>query len=247
MTDKREQAYQDYISGMKYADIAKKYEVTESAVKQWVRRDWKNKNLTLDKKVTTEKVTAPPQRKRGGANNIKHGAYCGFFSDILTDEERAVMDEQEPNIEQKYIEEINILTIREKRLLKQIAKYQEVHHFDDEEFGILTSVTRVAGEIDNKHEKRIIKDTNAAYLYLKVLEEQLIKVQAEKSRNIKYLADYRFKIREVITKEKQFELEKEKWEKSSAADVESLIEAAKELKDLFSHDTPERDITDYEQ
>lgn len=40
-----EKAYVDYISGMKYKDIAAKYKVKESTVKSWVRRyGWSRKN-----------------------------------------------------------------------------------------------------------------------------------------------------------------------------------------------------------
>ena len=195
MSDKRDKAYQDYLNGMKYADIAAKHDVSPNNVKSWATRYWKNKKAaTKEKKLQAENnELQPPPRKKGGANNVKHGAYCGFFADILTDEERNVMSEREPDLEQKLIEEINISDILIKRLLKQIAKYQESHKLDDEEIGVLTGVTRIVRETHGKNEKEIIKDTDAAYLYLKVLGEQLAKTRAEKNKAIKNLADFRAK------------------------------------------------------
>lgn len=55
--EKYELAYQDYLDGMKYKDIAAKYDVSVSAVKSWKSRYWKDKKLQPKKsKVATKKV-----------------------------------------------------------------------------------------------------------------------------------------------------------------------------------------------
>lgn len=57
---KRDEAKQDYLAGMKYKEIADKYGVSESTVKQWKRRYWSDNDVTKPKKVTkkvTQKVT----------------------------------------------------------------------------------------------------------------------------------------------------------------------------------------------
>ena len=59
---KYEAAEQDYLSGLKYKDIADKYDVSLSTVKQWKRRYWNTENVTTDKKVT-KKVTKVTQQK----------------------------------------------------------------------------------------------------------------------------------------------------------------------------------------
>ena len=57
MKEKYELAYQDYLDGMKYKDIAAKYGVSVSAVKSWKCRYWKDKKLQPKKsKVATKKV-----------------------------------------------------------------------------------------------------------------------------------------------------------------------------------------------
>lgn len=54
MSEIRDLAYQDYLAGMKYQDIADKYSVSLSAVKSWATRYWK-KGCDKDKKVATKK------------------------------------------------------------------------------------------------------------------------------------------------------------------------------------------------
>ena len=62
---KYEQAEQDYLSGLKYKDIADKYDVSEGTVRQWKRRYWSKENVTkvvtkkkpLQKNVTRQKPT----------------------------------------------------------------------------------------------------------------------------------------------------------------------------------------------
>lgn len=57
MKEKYELAYEDYLSGMKYKDIAAKYDVSISAVKSWKSRYWKDKKSQPKKpKVATKKV-----------------------------------------------------------------------------------------------------------------------------------------------------------------------------------------------
>lgn len=64
---KYEEAEQDYLSGLKYADIADKYGVSVSTVKSWKSRYWKSEKVakkvaTKDKKVAkVAKKVAPPK------------------------------------------------------------------------------------------------------------------------------------------------------------------------------------------
>lgn len=57
MKEKYELAYEDYLAGMKYKEIAAKYEVTINTVKSWKSRYWKDKKgCTQKKKVAHKKV-----------------------------------------------------------------------------------------------------------------------------------------------------------------------------------------------
>ena len=62
--EKYELAYKDYLSGMKYKDIAAKYGVTVSAVKSWKSRYWKDKKLQPKKKKVATKKDAKKIAKK---------------------------------------------------------------------------------------------------------------------------------------------------------------------------------------
>jgi len=99
VSDKKELARQDYMKGMKYKDIAKKYGVTLNTVKSWKQRyGWSRDGVhTKEKSVHTKKRGGQPgnQNAKGhGApkrnqNAVKHG----FFSKYLPKESLEIMEE----------------------------------------------------------------------------------------------------------------------------------------------------------
>lgn len=51
MSEKHEQAYEDYKSGMKYQALADKYSVSVNTIKSWKQRyQWARKGVTQKKK-----------------------------------------------------------------------------------------------------------------------------------------------------------------------------------------------------
>ena len=67
--DKNELAYEDYLSGMKYKDIAEKHEVSINTVKSWkTRHKW-----SRDSVHTKEKGCAQKKPGRGGQPGNKNG------------------------------------------------------------------------------------------------------------------------------------------------------------------------------
>lgn len=85
----KEQAYQDYKSGMKYKDIAAKYGVSLSAVKSWASRYWKKgckkteKKLQPKLKVATKKVATILDKKEAAAEDVSE-----IISSDLTDRQQ---------------------------------------------------------------------------------------------------------------------------------------------------------------
>lgn len=70
MADVKDLAYQDYLAGMKYKDIAEKHGVTLSTIKSWASRHWKKdteKKLQPEgKKVATRKKKLQPEQNATG-------------------------------------------------------------------------------------------------------------------------------------------------------------------------------------
>lgn len=92
-----ELAYQDYIKGMKYKEIAEKYGVTINTVKSWKTRykwskDGKKSVHTKTGKVCTQKAKLGNQNAagHGAPEGNKNAEKYGFFSKYLPDETREI-------------------------------------------------------------------------------------------------------------------------------------------------------------
>ena len=105
--DAKALAYKDYLAGMKYKDIAEKYNVSLNTVKSWkTRNGWNRKEGAPDKKVCTQKEKGAHKKKGGQPGNKNaagHGAppenknaeKHGFFSKWLPAETMEIMQEIE--------------------------------------------------------------------------------------------------------------------------------------------------------
>lgn len=141
--DAKNLAFQDYMDGMKYKDIAEKYGVSINTVKSWQKRNgWNRKEGAPSKKGAHKKkgVGAPKGNKNaagnkgGGAplgnknaeghgapegniNALKHGAYQSIYADFLYGEEKAIYDQMpgEADLES----EIKLLRLKLARLLNR--------------------------------------------------------------------------------------------------------------------------------
>lgn len=90
-------AYQDYLKGMKYKEIAEKYGVTINTVKSWKTRykwskDGKKSVHTKSRKVCTQKAKLGNQNAagHGAPEGNKNAEKYGFFSKYLPDETREI-------------------------------------------------------------------------------------------------------------------------------------------------------------
>jgi PBSX family phage terminase large subunit len=101
-----ELAEKDYMAGMKYKEIAEKYNVTINTVKSWKQRyGWTKGNKksvhTKSEKVCTQKAGAPKGNKNAVGNDggappeNKNAEKHGFFSKWLPPETAAIMKEIE--------------------------------------------------------------------------------------------------------------------------------------------------------
>ena len=100
-----ELAENDYMNGMKYKDIAAKYNVTINTVKSWKQRyDWskdKKKSVhTKDKKVCTQKKVGAPLGNKNAVGNDggapaenKNAEKHGFFAKWLPEETFEIFQE----------------------------------------------------------------------------------------------------------------------------------------------------------
>lgn len=101
MVEKHILAEQDYMQGLKYKEIAEKYDVTLNTVKSWKQRHgWqRNKGAPDQKGVHTKRIGAPDGNKnalgneggapRGNQNAVTHG----FFRKYLPERTLEIMEQ----------------------------------------------------------------------------------------------------------------------------------------------------------
>lgn len=224
--DNRDKGYTLFKKGLKYKEIAEKLGVPESTVKSWATRYWKKGKVASEKvaskkkKVATEDATGPPKKSRGappgnvnsvgnkgGAappgnqNNFKHGGYAAILFETLDEQEQSLIGQMEPNEEQMLVDEINLLTVRERRIMQRIQEYQKApvaisstvrtehkRAFDSPEDEQLYN-ERIQEKIDAKErlpgrEYTTHTTTEASYSIVLKLEEALTRCQAQKQRAI---------------------------------------------------------------
>ena len=206
-------AYEDYKKGMKYKDIAKKYKVSESAVKSWAARYWKtgkvateNKKVATisDKKLRRKSGGAPKGNKnalgnigggapKGNKNNYKHGLYETIEFDFLTDEEKDMLREIGHIDEEVELEkQIVLCSIRERRLIKSIQEKKDARGGLSLESVIKRKLETKGSVMDAKQtqDETTTKTISSFELMLR-LEAELTRVQAKKTRCIEALSKLR--------------------------------------------------------
>ena len=195
----RDQAYADYRQGMKYKEIAEKYGVSLSAVKSWAARYWKTKKgcNQSDKKLQSKKKKvatsgAPPGNKnaignKGGAapignkNAVTTGEFETLLFDCLEPEEKQLAAAVPNDKEQLLFQEIQLLTVRERRMLKRIEDLRDCD---------FTTVKKKKGTEKDKWTD--LKEDQAVLGQIQSIEDALTRVQGRKQRAIESLHKFGF-------------------------------------------------------
>lgn len=137
--------------GMAMVEIAKKLGVSDGTVRSWKNRyGWSNKlkknNCNVAKKESNKTATLQKKKRggqphnqnaKGGSGNpnpqnrispdaaVKHGGYTPVFMDALDEDEKELVTAVPEDEEQLLLEQIQLFSIRERRILKAINKYRE--------------------------------------------------------------------------------------------------------------------------
>ena len=199
--------------------------------RKWKSADaWEKVTLPNGKGNVTNRV---PKRKRGApaknsnavgnsggapvgnVNALKHGGYSPVYWDTLTEEEKALLENAEPDSETLLREEIELLSIRERRIMNRIREYaeakggqllesvirnEEKREFDSpEDKALFESMQRAKIESGNLLPGRkynVSTRTEAAHNVIHRLEEALTRIQAQKQRCIRALTELRQNVTE---------------------------------------------------
>lgn len=172
----REQVLSEYRNGAKPKALSEKTGISVNTIKSWIKRDKARKEKTIEN-APQKNEGAPSKRKRGappgnknavgaGAppgnrNALKHGGYAAVYWDSIDEEERDIVNGVPDDEEELLIEQIALFSIRERRLLKAIAKYQDAK-----------GGQYIAGVI-NFEDKRKFKDEEEEKLYQEIVFEKV--------------------------------------------------------------------------
>jgi len=136
----RTQVKADYLNGIKPKELSEKTGIPVNTIKSWIKRGkWKNPEPVKD--APSKKEGASPKRKRGapkgnknaegaGApegnkNALKHGGYAAVYWDTLDEEELDILNDTPADEESLLLEQITLFSIRERRIMRAIAKYRD--------------------------------------------------------------------------------------------------------------------------
>ncbi len=234
-----------YKSGMKMVDISKKIGVPEGTIRRWKHdKCWdgntKKKQSERSEKRDEEKANvrkrgAPKgnQNAKGGKGNpnpkpppdpTKHGAYRAVFMDALDEDEQELVGMVPEDEEQLLIEQIQLFSIRERRILKAINKYRgqngdvavaDVTRFEEKR---AFKDKEEEAEYERRQQEKVNKEkrlpgksysiqthTSNKDLIIARLEQELSTVQSKKTKAI-----------EALSKER---LEKAKMERETAGNA----------------------------
>lgn len=272
----RAQVLEDYQNGEKPKALAEKTGISINTIKSWIKRD-KARKASAGKDAPQSKKGASPNKKkgapvgnknakgnRGGAaplrnhNAEKHGAYSKVYWDTLDDEEFILIDSMDDDAEWHLISQLQMFSVRERRLMQRIRQYKEV---DEKNHGlavksvskkkVLEDVVDAEGESigDGKLKKSTettVTNTEAVINSIMALESELTKVQRAKTKAIESLSKIRLERGRLIiedAKERReadlHELQKEMLDaqiEHMDASTNKLLGADVELEDMSDTD-----------
>ncbi len=217
----------DYLKGIKPKDLSEKYDTSINTIKSWIKRYGWNKD---DNKTgaTEDKKDAPLKRKRGApkgsknalgnqggapvgnTNAVKHGAYSKIYWDVLDDEEKEMIEDVPTDEEMLLIEQIQLFSIRERRIMKAINKYSAIKG-EVYVAGVMRSETKRSfsdkseEELYNERQRQKVQkeeilpgksyqistSTEATINLINRLEKELSTVQSKKTTAIQALTNLR--------------------------------------------------------
>ena len=201
--NKEEKIKNDYLQGMRYKDIFKKYNITLPDLKKIIRKY----NLTRDKSQVLKgnknaKNNKGGQPPIGNKNAVTTGKYESIFQNVLTDEEKSIfkkikVENTDSLLLNEYIEEYKLLTIRELRMMRRIMTLEQSER--DMTIGSIKKKNNSQGNIETTTEAEATLDK------IQRIEDGLTRVTEAKRKSRENMIKLGFSKRELELKEKQAE------------------------------------------
>lgn len=151
-SEKMIEAEKLFNSGMAMVEIARKLGVSAGTVRSWKNRyKWgddskktKKANCNVAKNENKKSATLQKKKKggqpgnrnaKGGSGNpnpkpppkkVKHGGYSKVYWDVLSEEEKELIEDMPDNTEILLLQQIQLFSVRERRIMQAINKYRNM-------------------------------------------------------------------------------------------------------------------------
>lgn len=207
LDDRAVKAKEMYLNGKKLVEIASQLNLPEGTVRRWKSTyKWgSERSLNKSERSQRRKGGQPGNRNAvghggtgppGNKNAVKTGEFETLFFDTLDAEERELLEMVHPYKEQLLLQEIQLLTVRERRMLKRIDGLRELEECpqeaDDELGDIATkippgmTVTKYTAGFE-KGKITDLREFTGILGQIQAVEEALTRVQARRQRAIEAL------------------------------------------------------------
>lgn len=216
----RDKAFQMWLeSGKKrqLKDIAAELQVSEEQVRKWKNQDkWDKVTLPNAKGNVTKKNkggqpgnknaaghggTGPP----GNKNAVTTGEFEALLFDCLDEEERCLIASIPEDKHTLLLQEIQLLSVRERRMLKRIESIKRSAGYMEGEGGTEGGMTLVSVETGEQGTK---KKYEGKLGQIQAIEEALTRVQARKQRAIEALHKFGYDDEHLKLESKRLEQDK---------------------------------------
>ena len=221
-----EQARTLYDKGLKLIDIASQLGIPEGTVRSWKNRYGWDCNVAKEKRNVAKRKGGQPGNKNaeghGGTgpprnkNAVKTGEFETLFFDCLEPDEQKLIQAVQPDKEQLLLQEIQLLTVRERRMLKRIESLklleqssnpEEVQEDDElEKAPPGMSVTKYKSGME-KGKPTLLREYEGILGQIQSIEDALTRVQARRQRAIEALHKFGYDDAHLELETMKFELE----------------------------------------
>lgn len=123
-----EKIKKDYLAGAKHKEICEKYSITLNQLKYLIKKNkWKRKsNRSKAQKGNQNAIgNKGGHAPTGNQNAVTTGEYANIFNTVLDEDEKNILESELEGTKETLLQEIKILTIREKRMLARIKTLKD--------------------------------------------------------------------------------------------------------------------------
>ncbi len=165
----------DYLQGMKYKEIIDKYDITQPELRSIIRKNKLTRSKSEIQKGNQNAIgNSGGHGTEGNKNAVTTGEYENIFSSVLDEDENTIMKGSSKGTRATLLEELKILTIREKRMLSRIKTLKDKNRD--------LTITKMQKNQDNNS-----TEAQNTLLLINKIEDGLTRVQESKRRMLDLL------------------------------------------------------------